>query len=64
MNRPLILVPDPTLRALLALTMMACGCVAGGCEDPNKLFEGVWETTDDAHDALGGQFVGAPTLVI
>ena len=42
--------------------MMMFGVMA--CEDPNKMFEGVWVSTDDAYDELEGALVGAPTLAL
>jgi len=61
---------SPTVKVLRF--RWACACMALalwsssalGCEDPNKMFEGVWETTLPEHDDLDGQLQGAPTLAI
>jgi len=59
---------DPTSPARSAvyrsLFLAACVVLCAGCEDPNKMFEGVWTTTQPPHEALEGHFVGKPTLAI
>ena len=63
MNRPTV--KPPRAHGSVAFLAFALWSVcAAGCEDPNKMFEGVWETTFPAHDDLDGQLQGAPTLAI
>ena len=55
---------SPTRSAVYrSLFLAACVVLCTGCEDPNKMFEGVW-TTDESFDDLEGQFVGTPMLAI
>jgi hypothetical protein len=47
--------------ALSALAFSLCQVTA--CEDPNKMFQGIW-TTNDAYADLDAHFVGTPMLAI
>ncbi len=54
-----------SIRSIILLTLCTVSCVSvSACEDPNKMFEGVWRSTTEAYDDLDGAMVGAPTLAI
>lgn len=70
MNRNYTLIGDGhrfgarPLRAALWLGALLLMITVSGCQDPNKMFEGVWVSEAEPHDALGGELMGAPVLAI